>query len=137
VPPLPEAAAAARRVAGVTKVHNHLQVVLADADCRDDAWLTTEANNALTLNVTVPDGVEADARDGNLTLTELGEDAVQVRSAPSASSKRPAASSGSSASSARACRSPTAMPVPGCRPAAALAARWHTLGRRAYPRPDG
>jgi septum formation inhibitor MinC len=31
--------------------------------------LTTAANNALTLNVTVPDGVEATARDGNLTLT--------------------------------------------------------------------
>ena len=64
-----EAAAAARRVAGVKKVHNHLQVVLPDADCRDDAWLTTEANNALTLTVTVPDGVEAIAQDGNLTLT--------------------------------------------------------------------
>ena len=64
-----EAAAAARRVAGVKKVHNHLQVVLPDADCRDDAMLTTVANNALALNVTVPDGVEAIAKDGNLTLT--------------------------------------------------------------------
>lgn len=64
-----EAAAAARRVAGVKNVHNHLQVVLPDADYRDDAMLTTAANNALSLNVTVPDGVEATARDGNLTLT--------------------------------------------------------------------
>ena len=64
-----EAAAAARRVSGVKKVHNHLQVVLPDADYRDDAMLTTAANNALTLNVTVPDGVEATARDGNLILT--------------------------------------------------------------------
>ncbi len=40
-----EAAAAAQRVAGVTEVH------------------------ALTLNVTVPAGVEATAGDGNLTLT--------------------------------------------------------------------
>ena len=64
-----EAAAAARRVGGVKKVHNHLQVVLPDADYRDDAMLTTAANNTLTLNVTVPDGVEASARDGNLTLT--------------------------------------------------------------------
>ena len=32
-------------------------------------WLTTAANNALTLNITVPDGIEATARDGNLTLT--------------------------------------------------------------------
>ena len=29
--------------------------------------LTTAANNALTLNVTVPDGVEATAQDGNLS----------------------------------------------------------------------
>jgi osmotically-inducible protein OsmY len=64
-----EAAAAAQRVAGVRNAHNHLQVVLPDEDYRDDAMLTTAANNALTLNVTVPDGVEAAARDGNLTLT--------------------------------------------------------------------
>jgi osmotically-inducible protein OsmY len=72
VPSYPQylaAAAAARRVAGVRNVHNHLQVVLPDEDYRDDAMLTTAANNALTLNVTVPDGVEAAARDGNLTLT--------------------------------------------------------------------
>jgi osmotically-inducible protein OsmY len=43
-------------------------VVLPDADFRDDAMLTTAANNALALNVTVPDGVEATALDGNLTL---------------------------------------------------------------------
>ena len=64
-----EAAAAAQRVGGVKNVHNHLEVVLPDADVRDDAMLTTAANNALTLNVTVPDGIEASARDGNLTLT--------------------------------------------------------------------
>ena len=64
-----EAAAAARRVGGVKNVHNHLEVVLPDADVRDDAMLTTVANNALTLNVTVPDGVEATALDGNVTLT--------------------------------------------------------------------
>ena len=64
-----EAAGAARRVGGVKNVHNHLEVVLPDADYRDDAMLTTAANNALTLNVTVPDGVEATARDGDLTLT--------------------------------------------------------------------
>jgi osmotically-inducible protein OsmY len=64
-----EAAAAAQRVGGVKNVHNHLQVVLPDANVRDDAMLTTAANNALMLNVTVPDGVEAIAQDGNLTLT--------------------------------------------------------------------
>jgi len=64
-----EAAVAAQRVGGVKNVHNHLEVVLPDADFRDDAMLTTAANNALALNVTVPDGVEATASDGNLTLT--------------------------------------------------------------------
>ena len=64
-----EAAAAARRVAGVKKLQNHLEVVLPAGDYRDDAALTTTANNALTLNIAVPDGVEATARNGNLTLT--------------------------------------------------------------------
>jgi osmotically-inducible protein OsmY len=64
-----EAAAAARRVAGVKKLQNHLEVVLPDGTYRDDAALTTAANNALTLNVTVPAGVEATAANGNLTLT--------------------------------------------------------------------
>jgi osmotically-inducible protein OsmY len=64
-----EAAAATQRVGGVKNVHNHLEVVLSDADYRDDAMLTTAANNALALHVTVPDGVEATARDGNVTLS--------------------------------------------------------------------
>ncbi len=66
-----EAAAAAQRVAGVTNVHNHLAVDLPPANYRDDAALTTMANNALALNVTVPDGVEATARDGNIKLTGI------------------------------------------------------------------
>jgi osmotically-inducible protein OsmY len=74
-----EAAAAAQRVAGVRNVHNHLQVVLPDADHRDDAMLTTAASNALTLNVT--DGVEATARDGNLTLTGAVEYGRQCKMA--------------------------------------------------------
>ena len=64
-----QAAAAAQRVAGVTSVHNHLEVVLPPGDYRDDATLTTMANDAFALNVTVPDGVEATARNGNLRLT--------------------------------------------------------------------
>jgi osmotically-inducible protein OsmY len=64
-----EAAAAARRVAGVTEVHNHLEVVLPAGDERDDPLLTTAANNALGLNITVPDTVEAAARNGNITLS--------------------------------------------------------------------
>jgi len=64
-----EAAAATRRVAGVKNAHNHLEVALPPGNYRDDPTLTTMANNALTLNVTVPDGVEATAKNGNVTLT--------------------------------------------------------------------
>ena len=66
-----EAAAAAQRVAGVKNVHNHLEVVLPTGDYRDDAKLTTAANNALTMNVTVPAAVEASAHDGNVELTGI------------------------------------------------------------------
>jgi osmotically-inducible protein OsmY len=72
VPSYPQyvaAAAATRRVAGVTGVHNLLEVVLPEKDHRDNEKLTTAANNALTQNVTVPDTVEAAADDGNITLT--------------------------------------------------------------------
>jgi osmotically-inducible protein OsmY len=71
VPSYPQylaAAAAARRVAGVKKLQNHLEVVLPSEDYRDDATLTTTANNALTLNVAVPNGVEATAKNGNVAL---------------------------------------------------------------------
>jgi osmotically-inducible protein OsmY len=64
-----DAAAAAQRVAGVKHVHNHLSVELPTGDYRDDAQLATAANNALTWDVTVPSGIDAVARDGNLTLT--------------------------------------------------------------------
>jgi osmotically-inducible protein OsmY len=72
VPSYPQylaAAAATRRVGGVTHFHNHLAVVLPPGDERDDAMLTTAANNALALNVTVPAGIEATARGGDVTLT--------------------------------------------------------------------
>jgi len=64
-----QAAAAAKRVHGVTRVHNHLMVDLPMADYRDDPMLTTAANNALTLTVTVPGTVEASASEGNVWLT--------------------------------------------------------------------
>jgi osmotically-inducible protein OsmY len=64
-----EAAAAAQRIRGVKNVHNHLEVMLPEGDYRDDALLTTAANDALAQNVTVPDGVEVTARNGNLELT--------------------------------------------------------------------
>jgi len=63
-----EAAAAARRVGGGKNVQNHREVVRASGDYRDDVTLTTVANNALTLNIAVPDGVEATANNGNITL---------------------------------------------------------------------
>ena len=71
VPSFPQylaAEAAAWRVAGVSTVDNNLQVVLPESSWRDDAKLTTAANNALTADVTVPGGVEATAEDGNVTL---------------------------------------------------------------------
>jgi osmotically-inducible protein OsmY len=64
-----EAAAAARRIAGVSTVDNNLMVVLPESDYRDDVKLATAANNALAQNVTVPDSVEATADNGNITLT--------------------------------------------------------------------
>jgi hypothetical protein len=64
------AAAATRRGARVTGVHNHLEgvhnhlegvhnhleVVLPDGDYPDDVKLATAVNNALAQKVTVPDG---------------------------------------------------------------------------------
>ena len=44
-------------------------VVLPDRDYRDEVQLITAANNALAQNITVPDGVEAVATDGNIILT--------------------------------------------------------------------
>jgi osmotically-inducible protein OsmY len=84
-----EAAGAAQRVAGVTDVLNHLEVVLPDGDYRDDAMLTTAANNALALNITVPDGVEATASDGNLILTGTVSYGTERASAEQAVSRLP------------------------------------------------
>jgi osmotically-inducible protein OsmY len=66
-----QAAAAARRVQGVTRVHNHLMVDLPVADYRDDPMLTTAANNVLAMSVTVPGSVEASAGEGNVWLTGM------------------------------------------------------------------
>jgi len=64
-----EAAAAARRVDGVTHVHNHLEVALPPENYRNDAMLTTAANNALAAAGNAPDAVEATAKNGCITLT--------------------------------------------------------------------
>ncbi len=72
VPSYPQylrAAAAARRVQGVTSVHNHLMVDLPPGSYRDDIQLTTAANNALAQNVTLPNTLEAAADAGDVWLT--------------------------------------------------------------------
>jgi osmotically-inducible protein OsmY len=50
-------------------VHSHLQVALPRGDHRDDLTLAAMASDALTLGGTVPEGVEATAKDGAITLT--------------------------------------------------------------------
>jgi osmotically-inducible protein OsmY len=79
-----EAAAAARRVTGVSRVHNNLAVQLPEPDYRDDVQLTTAANNALAQNVTVPGQVEAVAFDGDITLTGTVEYLTQRAAAETA-----------------------------------------------------
>ena len=64
-----EAAATARRVAGVTKVYNLLAVALPSRDYGDDTALAQVANEALAANRAVPDGLRATAREGNIFLT--------------------------------------------------------------------
>ena len=64
-----QAARAAKRVRGVTSVHNHLMVDLPLAHYRDDAALTTTANNTLSMSYGVPDNVEASASDGDIWLS--------------------------------------------------------------------
>jgi len=64
-----QAVAAAKRVQGVTRVHNHLMVDLPPANYRDDPMLTTVANNALAMTATVSGSVEASASDGDVWLT--------------------------------------------------------------------
>jgi osmotically-inducible protein OsmY len=63
------AADAAKRVKGVTKVHNHLAVALPPASYRDDPQLTTAANNILAQTVSVPTTVEASSYEGNIWIT--------------------------------------------------------------------
>ena len=64
-----EAAAAARRVDGVTMVDNLLAVALPSRDFGDDVALAQLANQALAANAAVPDGVKATAREGSVFLT--------------------------------------------------------------------
>jgi osmotically-inducible protein OsmY len=82
-----EAAEATGRVAGVTRVRNHLEVVLAPEDYRDDTTLTAAANKALAATAAVPEGVEATADHGNLTLTGAVKFPSQRAAAESAVSR--------------------------------------------------
>jgi osmotically-inducible protein OsmY len=71
-----EAAAAARRVAGVTVVHNLLDVALPSGDYLEDAALAQRVNGALAANH-VSDSVRATAREGDVVLTGTVRDGAQ------------------------------------------------------------
>jgi osmotically-inducible protein OsmY len=60
---------AAARVRGVTRVANELRVQVPDKDQRDNEDLAGDVLEALMLDVSVPTTVDAQARDGFVTLT--------------------------------------------------------------------
>jgi osmotically-inducible protein OsmY len=60
---------AAARVRGVTRVVNELRVQVPGKDRRDDEDLRGDVLEALMLDVSVPTTVDAQARDGLITLT--------------------------------------------------------------------
>jgi osmotically-inducible protein OsmY len=64
-----QAATAARRVAGVTVVHNLLSVALPSPGYGDDAALARLVNDALAADHAVPDGIRVTAREGDVFLT--------------------------------------------------------------------
>jgi osmotically-inducible protein OsmY len=64
-----EATNAAKRVYGVTQLHNELQVRLLNDNRRDDADLRGAVLQALMLDAVVPSTVDATVRDGLVTLT--------------------------------------------------------------------
>jgi osmotically-inducible protein OsmY len=64
-----EAANAAKRVYGVTKVDNELGVRLLDGDRRDDADVRGGVLQALMLDAAVPSTIDASVKDGIVTLT--------------------------------------------------------------------
>ncbi len=78
------AAAAAHRVDGVTGVDNLLAVALPSRDYGDDAALAQLANQALAANRAVPDGVQANAREGSISLTGAVSHNVQRAAAEDA-----------------------------------------------------
>jgi len=79
-----EAVAAARRVAGVTVVHNLLAIALPSRDYGDDTALAQLVNEALAANRAVPDGVRATAREGDIFLTGTVSSSAQRAAAEDA-----------------------------------------------------
>ena len=79
-----EAVAAARRVAGVTVVHNLLAIALPSSDYGDDTALAQLVNEALAADRAVPDGVRATAREGDIFLTGVVSHGVQRAAAEDA-----------------------------------------------------
>ena len=79
-----EATVAARRVAGVTVVHNLLAVALPSDDYGDDTALAQLVNEALAADRAVPDGVRATAREGDIFLTGVVSHGVQRAAAEDA-----------------------------------------------------
>ena len=77
---------AAARVRGVTRVANELRVQIPDKDQQDDEDLRGDVLEALILDVSVPTTVDAQARDGFVTLTGTAQwhyqrEAAEVRTA--------------------------------------------------------
>jgi osmotically-inducible protein OsmY len=77
---------AAARVRGVTRVANELRVQIPDKDRRDDEDLRGDVLEALMLDVSVPMTVDAQARDGFVTLTGTAQwhyqrEAAELRTA--------------------------------------------------------
>jgi osmotically-inducible protein OsmY len=78
------ATAAAHRVDGVTRVDNLLAIALPSRDFGDDAALAQLVNQALAATRAVPDGVQATAREGNISLTGTVSHNVQRAAAEDA-----------------------------------------------------
>ena len=80
VPSYPDylaAVADAQRLAGVRNVRNDLEVRLPPGDVRDDAELTSAANDALTLNGAAPVGGAAKVANGDVILTGIARNATE------------------------------------------------------------
>jgi osmotically-inducible protein OsmY len=72
-----EATVAARRVGGVTAVHNLLGVALPSEDYGDDAALAQLASDALAATVRGSEGIQVSAHKGNVVLTGIVSSSAQ------------------------------------------------------------